>query len=342
MDRHPYYTYYNRVIEKGTNGFKFVLGGTGLGKTSRIVDVIEFAPTNGRQFIYCANRVQLLNEMAEMLDKRQISYIHLRSDSEVVLDTILGECSDEFHKLLYSSPIQKAKPSSKRRLSFSKLLKTIEYIKTVSGKIENRGLLEQTLQKELSGVIRFFQVLLADYQKTKTYEELTSNLAIQSLFPYIAFKQNPEAKVLLITIQKAFRGFFNGRAVINLNRLREGDGNHIIFLDEFDFLENDLIELLCDTKQINQPFRLVEFFYNAMKYHKLPLRAYPIDQTARKRIEEIVEIVDKLRNEADINFPTINQFTSSLPKRRAAIFQTNHTVTVKGPKLVPVESGKFY
>lgn len=327
MNKHPYYAYYNRVIEQETNGFKLVLGGTGLGKTSGIVDVVQYMPTNGRQFIYCANRIQLLNEMADKLRERKINYIHLRSDSEVVLDTMFGKSSGEFHHLLHSFPIQKAKPSTKRRLTYSKLLETINFIRRVKGELEHSPLLEKTLQREIYEVIRFFQVVLADYQKTKTYEELTANPAIQSLFPYIAFKGNPEAKVLLTTIQKAFRGFFNGRAVINLNRLKEGDGNHIIFLDEFDFLENDLIDLLCDTRQISQPFRLVEFFYNAMKYHKLPLQAYPINPTARKRIEEIVEIVDKLRDEADINFPTINQFTSSLPKRGAAIFQTNHTVT---------------
>lgn len=324
MNKHPYYDYYNRVIEQGKNGFKLVLGGTGLGKTSGIVDVIQYAPTNGRRFIYCANRVQLLSEMTQKLRKRGIKYVHLRSDSEVVLETIY---SGEFHDLLHSPPIQKAGSSKKRRLTYPKLLETIRHVKEIKGKLEQTHLIEKTLQTELNAILRFFQVVLADYQNTKTYEELAAHPAIQALFPYIAFKRDPEVKVLLITIQKAFRGFFNGQAVINLNRLKDGDGNHIIFLDEFDFLENDLIDLLCDTKQISQPFRLVEFFYNAMKHHKLPLPAYPIDPTARKRVEEIVEIVDKLRNEAHINFPTINQFTSSLPKRGAAIFQTNHTVT---------------
>jgi hypothetical protein len=329
MNKHPYYGYYDRVIRQDTNGFKLVLGGTGLGKTSGIVDVVQYAETNGRRFIYCANRIQLLNEMAQKLQKRGIKHVHLRSDSEVVFEAIFEEGSDDFHALLYSSAIKNAKPSKKHRLTYPKLLETVNYVKEMRGELAAGPLLEKALQREVSDIVRFFQVVLADYHyhDVSVYRSLTANTAVQTLFPYIAFKSNPQAKLLLITIQKAFRGFFNGRSAINLNHLKEEDGNHIIFLDEFDFLESDLIDLLCDTRQIDQPFRFVEFFYNAMKYHKLPLQMYPINATARKRIEDIVEIVDRLRDEAHINFPTINQFTSSLPQRKAAIFQTNHTVT---------------
>lgn len=325
---HPYFDYYNRVIELNTNGFKLVLGGTGLGKTSGIVDVVQHASDNGRQYIYCANRIQLLNEMADKLKDRGIKFAHLRSDSEVVLDAIFGKHSIEFQNLLYSAPIQKTKPSKYRNITYSRLMEAVRYITEIKNELgSNSYLLEKTIQRELKAVIDFFQNVIINYRKTSIYKQLIKNPAILTLFPYIAFKQNPENKVLLITIQKAFRGFFNGRAMININKLRDEDGNHIIFLDEFDFLENDLIDLLCDTTQINQPFRFVEFFYNAMKHHKLPLEAYPVNTTVRKRIEEIVEIIDRLRDEAHIHFPTINQFTSSLQKRGAAIFQTNHTVT---------------
>lgn len=330
MDKHPYYDYYNSAINQGTNGFKLVLGGTGLGKTSGIVDVVQYAPTNGRQFIYCANRIQLLNEMAEKLKIHGVKHLHLRSDREAVLETI---DSNEFQALLHSPIIQKAKPSRKSRLTYPKLLKNLDNIKKMKSELQESQMFQSTLDE----VMRFFQAVLMDSPKA-TYEELTENTAIQTLFPYIAFKRHPETKVLLVTIQKAFRGFFNGRTIINISRLTGKDGNHIIFLDEFDFLENELIGLLCDTKQIEQPFQLVEFFYNRIKNHKLPLQDYPtvkdaptdINPTARKRIEDIIQIVDKLQNEAQISFPTITQFTSSLPKREAAIFQTNHTVT-SGP-----------
>lgn len=73
-DKHPYFEYYNRTIQQDTNGLKLVLGGTGLGKTTAIVDVVKHAETD-RKFIYCANRIQLLNEMAQKLKQAGIGYV---------------------------------------------------------------------------------------------------------------------------------------------------------------------------------------------------------------------------------------------------------------------------
>ncbi|MCS6821670.1 MAG: hypothetical protein NZ551_07360 [Microscillaceae bacterium] len=46
-------------------GFKLVLGGTGLGKTSRIIETLKNNTDEKKRFFYVANRLQLLNGMAD-------------------------------------------------------------------------------------------------------------------------------------------------------------------------------------------------------------------------------------------------------------------------------------
>lgn len=134
--------------------------------------------------------------------------------------------------------------------------------------------------------------------------------------------------MLLVTLQKLFHGFFDGRKMVNLSQLKDADSGYIIFLDEFDFLENNLIELICDDVEINAPFAFVEHFYQAMKRHKLPLPDYPLlGSDVRARIEQIIADIDAL-GDVGLNFPAINQFTCSNPQLKGqAIFQTTRTVT---------------
>ena len=323
-EQHPYYNYYNRAINSSKNGFKLVLGGTGLGKTSGIVEVTSSAQTEGRKFIYCANRIQLLNEMGEKLQADQ--FVHLRRDVEIVRELILGESSEQFNKFLHSKHVI-ADSKGKAQVKHSEVVSAVQYIKQLSQEINSEKLFKEMIQNHARKIMHFFRGLVADANGKPRFEALVSHPIIQKLFPYIAFQRNQEIKVLLITIQKAFHGFFDGKQVVTLSSLNRHNGGHIIFLDEFDFLENDLISLICESSQIEETFSFVEYFYKAMKRHKLPLPNYPISPSIRNQIEEIVKIIDDMRDEAKIDFPTINQFTSSIPKQRLAIFQTTHTTS---------------
>src|SRR5258708_25100552 len=147
------------------------------------------------------------------------------------------------------------------------------------------------------------------------YQRLADHPVVQSLFPCIAFKRRPEVRLMAVTLQKAFHGFFDGQKTLNLTRLEDEDGGYVIFLDEFDFLENDLVGLICRAPQISNPFRVVELFYRAMTNHKLPSPDYPRSNSIRNRIEAIKRIVDDLQEQDHLSFPTINQFTSTLPQR---------------------------
>lgn len=60
----PYTTYYQNTLQHSA-GFKLVLGGTGLGKTSRIIETLKNNTDEKKRFFYVANRLQLLNGMAD-------------------------------------------------------------------------------------------------------------------------------------------------------------------------------------------------------------------------------------------------------------------------------------
>lgn len=60
--------YYQRIINEKSKGFKLVLGGTGLGKKSGIIDVIRSPENKGVKFIYIANRLHLLLELSNKIN----------------------------------------------------------------------------------------------------------------------------------------------------------------------------------------------------------------------------------------------------------------------------------
>jgi len=80
--------YYQRIIDNYEVGFKLVLGGTGLGKTSGIIDFINERINNPKEndkkkFIYIANRIQLLNELKEDLPTDIVC--HQQSNLDIIL-----------------------------------------------------------------------------------------------------------------------------------------------------------------------------------------------------------------------------------------------------------------
>ena len=342
MTKTSYFPYYDRAIQRRSNGLKLVLGGTGLGKTSGIVEVIQHSDTDGRKFIYCANRLQLLEEMAEKLDKDdvQISYAYQRSDVDTLLEIFRNPSARAaFNDLIEDNRFRYEverynKNSSWRQLDlarFKRAWETIQKLEDAAGAVR-LDMLYQLLRDEARTIMYFFRTLLHDLKKRdpQTYETFLDTAIIQELFPYIRFKRNDDVTVLLITIQKAFYGFFDGERTVNLTKLHgSNNGNNIIFLDEYDFLENELISLICDAEQIIQPFNFVRFFYEAMANHKLPYPDYPAlpgdSGDLRKRLETIYGIVKELRDEG-IRFPDINQFTTQIDEKKGFIFQTRRTL----------------
>jgi hypothetical protein len=332
-----YFDYYDRPIRQDTNGIKLVLGGTGLGKTSGILDVIQHSDTNGRKFIYCANRLQLLNEMAEKLDEKGIAYAYLRKNADVVMKVIrTPQLNEALHILIDSSDFRRVVDdisSGWRKLDIVHLHNAIQMIERIGSSLDGlrSNMLDKLIDDQVRTIINFFRTVLQELKSLdgQAHQNLIRHSIIQELFPYIRYRTEDDVRVLLVTIQKAYLGFFDGFENVNLTKLSNSNGRNIIFLDEYDFLENELIGLICRSEQITRPFRFVEFFYNAMNRHKLPALEYPTLPNAstdlRKRLENIMGIIETLRDKG-ITFPDINQFTCRLDDKKGFIFQTSRSL----------------
>lgn len=94
MSTYVYPAYYRRTIEQFTQGLKLVLGGTGLGKTSSLAALLREGdyPADVK-FIYVANRIQLLDEMAkQMTDEKQ--YVQQHKDAEQLRQALVDYSLD--------------------------------------------------------------------------------------------------------------------------------------------------------------------------------------------------------------------------------------------------------
>lgn len=331
-----YADYYDRAIESHAIGFKLALGGTGLGKTKGVEEIIQRPEHQKRKFIYCANRKQLLDAMAHSLAPDL--YRMLPRDLDVVRLTLQKQ-REAFYDLLeqpiFLDNLARANDQSKlKRVDFPAVRRACRTLEEFSFESFLPKLIEEQMDGEARLVLGAFRsVLLAANDKSgkaASYQKLADHPVIQSLFPYIAFNRRPGVRLLLVTLQKAFYGFFDGKQTLNLTRLQDEDSSFIIFLDEFDFLENDLVGLICRSPEISNPFYFVERFYSAMSRHKLPLETYPVSQNIRDRIRGIVKTIDTLHTEEEgLRFPEINQFTSDFPEKPPAIFRTRHTMSTR-------------
>jgi len=331
--------YYDRAIQQEINGLKLVLGGTGLGKTRGIRAVLSQYRSLQEQpkFIYVANRIQLLNEMyQDLIDKDGFSdeeVVHLERNRDTVKNALSSTNRSRFYHLLRSRSVQQIAERQKLDIvAVEKLSLQIENLTVLLDEKQQisvvNQLMDQTLETYTNKVKYFFKQILT-FADQSVKDDLLSHPIIRELFPFIRFQRDPRAKILLVTVQKGFLGFFDGNKNINLMGLK----NNIMFLDEFDFLESDLTELICRSPQIGDPFLFVDMFYRAMTRHKLPLDTYPMLPGApgnveriRSKINRIVDKIDDLSRTKGVHFPDINQFTTQIEKRQASIFQTNRMI----------------
>jgi hypothetical protein len=335
-----YTSYYTRTITRNVTGYKPVPGGTGNGKTSAIPNVVK-AETTGRQYLYVANRIQLLDEMAAKLRETGVPFIHLRRDVDLVVEMLKNVAHRENLEQLLRTPtvvtgLNTLHQSTNGALGLPAIRHAIVRIEQILPFVtaQSTNGLSDLIEDPARVLMHTLQRLLRDLareatgeDRPKAHRQLTAHPAIRHLFPYIAFRET-KTPILLVTLQKLFHGCFDGRTMVNLSQLKDTNGGYVVFLDEFDFLESNLIELICADAEIVAPFKFVASFYEAMTRHKLPLPDYPApNPRIRARIEQIINDIDALR-EAGLTFPAINQFTcSSATLKGQAIFQTTRTVT---------------
>jgi hypothetical protein len=326
-----YAPYYQPVISART-GFKLVPGGTGLGKTSGAVETIKQHPHKKYRFFYIANRIQLLNAFAKDLDNANIGYC-LQEKNESILKKI-----DEkiFYALLSDSTIEKYSKLlyPKTNLNIADIKEEFQFIRQHSqlASYDENNLF---FNKKIQLIFRFFKQILKKAHENKAkvnwdYSDLIQQEGIKKLFPYLDFKHNPNSKsVFLVSLQKAFYGFFDGLKSVNIYDLQSAEGEqNILFLDEFDFLENDLLTQICKDTSVEDPFSFVETFYKTLTQYKLPRESFLADQPDVKQdLQNIIKLIDSLSKQG-IPFPAINHFLCNDPKlKNTAIFQTRYSIS---------------
>lgn len=335
-----YKTYYENTL-KNKKGFQLVLGGTGLGKTSGIIETVINNSEPQKRFFYVANRLQLLNEMVASIEetnknlieegKSPIRFCLQRKDEDILKDL----AKNDFEKLTQNSTIIKYATELEKtyKTNLKSLIKTFEFVKENTS-LSNNSESSEFLREKVSKIFNFFKGIIREAQtNAKDFQEILENPTIKFLFPYLDFKNNPtEKRIFIVSLQKAFYGFFDGKQVVNIYKLendKEKDEQNIIFLDEFDFLENDLLSQICKDTVIEQPFAFIKNFYDVLNEYKLPREQFLENHTElRKELEEIVKLVKPLAKEYKIPFPQINHFLcNDKVLKGTSIFQTRYSIS---------------
>lgn len=341
-----YADYYRRTINEYPTGLKLVLGGTGLGKTSSLAELLNSGeyPADTK-FIYVANRIQLLNEMAALVNEPR-HYIQQHKDADqlafALADQSLAELLNHSHlpALLDEYRRQKRLPAT----SLDDLRGKAERFGRAqamgargAGLVDLGDLASEALRplKELLALARQLAAG-ATAAKQRLDQRTAQQLAVlpvwPRLFPYLHFQADAQCRLLLLTVQKAFHGVFDGRRTVRLGRWEAPpEGRYVFVFDEFDFLENDLLDLLAHDKEVRDPFGLVQTFYERLCRRKLTHPHYLAHRPEWKPIKEMMQAIqtriDVLQTEHGVDFPDITHFdTSEEELRGRAIFQSNRSL----------------
>jgi predicted ATP-dependent serine protease len=180
-----YTEYYQNVIQH-QQGFKLVLGGTGLGKTSGIIETVKQNTEKNKRFFYMANRLQLLNELKTDLEKANIGYCLQKRDEEIISEIE----KNDFDNLIENPIIDKYAKSLEKVTKTSKnsIKQTFNFVKdntTLANNDESKDFLREKVTK----IFSFLRNIIKQAGKEKNrkdYETLISNSTIKILFPYFA------------------------------------------------------------------------------------------------------------------------------------------------------------
>lgn len=344
-----YYTnYYRRAIEQHTTGLKLVLGGTGLGKTSSLAALLRSSEfPEDVKFIYVANRIQLLDEMAESVASLNI-HVQQKQDAEHLRDiikegTLLTFIDHPETKLLVNEYNERNATLAIRLDSLRQKVGQFKKLERFSEE-ELGGLVDvPSFAWELTNPLKrllSFANWLSEQTPSQgqliTQRQAAALAALpfwSSLFPFLRFENDSSLRLYLVTVQKAFRGVFDGRRSIRLGNWKtpSSGGRFVFIFDEFDFLENDLLDMLSEDKEVSDPFGLVRTFYERIKSQKLSHDDYLTQKPSWKSIrDELTEICDRvgiLKTAHGIDFPDFTHFvTKDKAIRGRAIFQSNYSL----------------
>lgn len=337
----PYEPYYQRVIDQQLgkedwHGLKLVAGPTGMGKTSAIPNVIKAYRGAGceKRFVYTTHRHLLIEEMHHALCQAEIPCVYLKNDVDVVLEFITRPGLGEFLNRL-------------ERYDFFKLGgKSLSVVEKQVSSIKNQSCILQQMtgslrssfaytsqrdeiRRQCTQFMSIFKEGLACKQlPNATKENLLKDPELWALFPYMEFRFSPAKPVLLLTIHKLLYGFFTGEKTDRILGLE----NNIIFLDEFDMQEREILTFLCKNPEIQNSFEFVRLFYEEMTRQRQSGLLDEINGDTEKRKEakdeakKIIDFIEKTCLDEGFRFPEIRNFkmdAAEFGKDKLSIFQSS-------------------
>lgn len=328
-----YPKYYQRALELNVNGYKPVAGGTGLGKTHGAIECIK-RNRYTHKFIYVSHRHNLLEEMAAKLAQEGINYRYLKNDTEVI-KLILKEKYENVKCLLNDATLKdyaqfaRIGSNGEWRYDEKKCLKWIaDAQKILQLQAENKEEAldplnpEEELGKKASLILSFFKkiffsfsevhsILSSDdhsrvdgfnFQANDIQAILANYPVIFDLFPYWEYQQSNDITVALVTIHKLFLGYFDGRRNVNIHIEKD----RVIFLDEFEFLESELLKLIISESKLDNPFVFIAYFYHNMRVKLLDEKYLSHYPEIKDKLEVIVLNIERLKQLSF--FPEIRSF----------------------------------
>ncbi len=353
-----YKDYYLRTINKEDNGLKLVLGGTGLGKTHGMREAakeyLNSDKEEKKKLIYITNRHNLITEQKREFEKANFKCCYLKGNREIVLDILKTNLFDELIENLEANYFFKYdeiyKSKSKRKAKLNRLVDSIDSKVQLlkEGKQKNNSLLkalDKDLGAECDELFRIFkaQFIAIGRNDEALHDKLKGNQFVWRLFPYVEFENNHETNILLVTIQKVLMGFFDGKKDIKIASIE----NKIVFLDEFDFLEQEIMKILCDEPSIINPLEFVKIFYEKFKHWS---QAEFWDSTEelkglKEKFNGVTKYIDEAMKEKGLNFPNVMDFRlDGKPEengRPYMLFQTNEIITPK-PFFLKEKNNSWY
>lgn len=332
-----YKDYYLTPILSNQTGIKPVRGATGLGKTYGLVQAIKATLIVGkplRKFVYATNRHALIKEVIKDLEKEGItSYVYLKSDKEVLL-SLLGKNLENIVNNLVDSDFflyddhYKGKNKEEIKKELAKKMANITQLKRIDIDRDN----DESDENYLDSALLKFSFLLKKqfyaYKKhsAKKYKAFLLNPNIWQLFPYIQFEYDPNTTILLGTIQKLCYGFFDGNKKQRLPIFE----NKVIFLDEFDFLEAEILQILAKDTSLNNPLEFLKIFFERLP--ALESKAFWEKNDLLGLKNELSKIHNDVKiaiKEHKYQYPTITDFVFSDKKfdnRNLVFFQSTHQI----------------
>lgn len=343
--KYSYKDYYLKEILANKKGLKPVLGGTGLGKTKGIEfainELIAKKNIGKKKFIYTTNRHRLISEIEEFLKNENIDYVYLKSDKDIIKDLIKqDQLRTTIENLKNKKFFTNENIRDKVTLIIDKLKDNFVSLNKNLSDSNVIKILDDYINKDSQELINLIKKQLLEIKKANksNHKKFLDDESIWKLFPFIKYKQNHQTYFLIVTIQKLCRGFFDGIKTIKIVNLTD----KIIFMDEFDFLENEILSILAEEPQLREPLEFLKSFYNDFKLveEKQFWEENDILINAKAKFKKILEDLKEANKKYKLNFPErvtfdINPNADFNKDKKYLLFQNSNTILTERFYLKP-------